>query len=206
MLRAEWSRRRQTGPRRADVCPAAPPSASCAAWVSARLVSRYSWTVELSQLAKSAMKSSSAFAQLRPGRRTGPSFCLRRLESRAAFRAEQLLPLVRSPGEHFAASPPRGTPAGIARPPGQATVPRKSPPGTPPAAAAPTKYAAWKLPMPNGLLAPRMGGDAADGEINFDEAFGVSGHVDGSSRSRNSFWREERRRFHCVLPPPLWRG
>ncbi len=40
--------------------PNAPPSASCAAWVSARLVSRYSGTVELSQLAKSAIKSSSA--------------------------------------------------------------------------------------------------------------------------------------------------
>ena len=40
--------------------PGGPPSASCAAWVSARLVARNSLTVELSQLAKSAMKSSSA--------------------------------------------------------------------------------------------------------------------------------------------------
>lgn len=28
----------------------------------------------------------------------------------------------------------------------------------------------------NGFLAPRMGGDAFDGQVNFDEAFGVWGH------------------------------
>jgi hypothetical protein len=27
--------------------------------------------------------------------------------------------------------------------------------------------------MPDGLLAPRVRGDALDGQVNFDEAFGV---------------------------------
>ena len=40
--------------------PGSPPSASCAACVRARLVSGIPGTLELSQLAKSAMKSSSA--------------------------------------------------------------------------------------------------------------------------------------------------
>ena len=32
------------------------------------------------------------------------------------------------------------------------------------------------MPMPDGFLAPRVRGDALDGQVNFDEAFGV-GHV-----------------------------
>jgi hypothetical protein len=50
----------QNGSTTSGRVPGPPPSASCAACVSARLVSRYSRTVELSQLAKSAMKSRSA--------------------------------------------------------------------------------------------------------------------------------------------------
>ena len=32
------------------------------------------------------------------------------------------------------------------------------------------------MPMPDGLLAPRVRGDALDRQVNFDEAFGILGH------------------------------
>jgi hypothetical protein len=41
----------------------------------------------------------------------------------------------------------------------------------------PIKYAAWRVPMPNGFLLPRVRRDTLDGQINFDEAFGILGHL-----------------------------
>ena len=53
------------------------------------------------------------------------------------------------------------------------------------------------MPMPNRLLPPRMGGDSGDGQIDFDQAFGVGHEVrggkengekeDGRKRSRNRY-------------------
>ena len=68
-----------------------PPSASCAAWVSARLVSRYSRTVELSQLAKSAMKSSSASGADQVVSILRVSSCARRARTASRWSREKCL-------------------------------------------------------------------------------------------------------------------
>ena len=108
-------------------------------------------TVELSQLAKSAMKSSSALR----------SHCDEILSGQAAFEPA-LTSLVRSPvnnARRQVRCPSMILPAksiislrgrfakcwrAVADPPGRAREPRKSPRGTPPAAAAPTRCAAWR--------------------------------------------------------------
>ena len=151
--------------------PGAPPSASCAAWVSARLVSRYSRTVELSQLAKSAMKSSSA-----PRSSTGSSNSVGLLSgpSRIACgspRSRSCLPLVRQSTRAFAAravvaerrraqfvrrvGPQRRAdhrPARRQRPPRPPDVQRRD------------------VPVPDRLLAPRVRRDALDGQVDLDQA------------------------------------
>jgi ribonuclease Z len=135
--------------------PGTPPNASCAAGVSARLASGYSFFVELSQLAKSAMKSSRGAKLQRvieiPGLQAHrvPELLhdlgCRRSELLRAERVSRI-------------DPERGTDHSPAR--------SKR-------ASRPPDVKRRDVSVPNALLAAGVCADLLDGEIHLDQAFGV---------------------------------
>ena len=99
------------------------------------------------------------------------------------------------------------TSAGKAGRPGRATAPRRSPPARRQRPPRPPDVQRRDMPMPNRLLPPRMGGDSGDGQIDFDQAFGVRwGMVWQSERVvfRKRKRSEVRNRFrgYCYVVSP----
>ena len=153
--------------------PGTPPNASCAAWVSARLVSRYAGTVELSQLAKSAMKSSSARRNTSGSSSRSGSFWVATIRAALSALASRRYSCAQSSIRSRATSREclRTDVIRRVRPQRRAnhrpTRGQRSP--------RPPDVQRRDMPVPDRLLAPRMGGDALDRQIDFDEALGILG-------------------------------
>ncbi len=167
--------------------PGAPPSDSWAACVSARLASRYSATVKLSQLAKSAMKSSRREPELVEMGRVG------RVERQALLRSQDdPLPLAerfdrrrgmerrlvvdrlgkpRQDARRRVAKTLRAERVGRVRPERGADhrpAGRQGP-------TSPPDVQRRDVPVPDRLLASRMGADPPDGQVHLDQSSGVGG-------------------------------
>ena len=157
--------------------PGSPPRASWAAWVSARLVSRYGWLVELSQLAKSAMKSSRADRSVSSsassvGLGLIPDVHQRRPAGLAFLGrgCQQFQIPVRPPGEihdplgRRIAERLRAVRVGRVRPQRRTDhrPARRQRPSRPP------DVQRRDVPMPDRLLPPRVGRDPGDGQVNLN--------------------------------------